>query len=405
MIEGLRSGHWPTLVGAWCHLTVSFMVWLLFAALAIDVAETLSLSVTQTSLLVAVPLLGCALLRVLAGWSCDLFGAKRTGLALLIGELGALLWGWIGGSGYVELLALGFVLGLAGASFAVTLPVTSRAYPASHQGLALGLVASGNVGAVFVLALAPMWAEWWGWHDVFGVMTGPVLAVLVLFYYVVQDDRHRVVLHQTGVWWHSAGRMLARPSVYWLCGIYAITFGGFVGLISFLPLFFHGRYSLDPIAAGSLSAVCGLIGSLIRPFGGHLADRKGGLLPLRLVLVAMALLLAVVGQLPSVGLAGAVSCLTIAVMGIGNGIVFQIVAEWFPRDIGLASGLVGAAGGFGGFVVPIWLSALREFTGTFTIGFLALAGVVLVALSTVGTARRWSFAARTGADDVRGLSR
>lgn len=386
--SALRSGHWPTLLGAWSHLTVSFMVWLLFGALAVAIGEELRLTATQLSVLVALPLLSGALLRVAAGWSCDWYGAKRTGLLVLGLQLAAVLWAALGGTSYGELLGIGLLLGAGGASFAVAMPVASRVYPMAHQGLILGLVASGNIGTVLVLLLAPRWESAVGWHGACGVMAVPVLMALGLYARVVREAP--LAGSAAGeTWWRAAWGLVRVPSVYWLCLVYGITFGGFVGLTSFLPVLLHEQYGSGPIAAGSIAALCGLIGSLIRPVGGYVADRWGGVPVLVGVLVALALMAALAGSLPPLVWAVGLFVAVIAVMGFGNGVVFQIVSEWFPKDIGLASGLVGAAGGIGGFFVPIWFGLLRESMGTFVPGFVGLAVVSVLAAVTVSAALRW----------------
>ncbi|MGZ9189865.1 MAG: MFS transporter, partial [Nitrospira sp.] len=378
----LRTGHWPTLLGAWLHLTVSFMVWLLFGALAVAIAEELQLSATQRSVLVALPLLGGALLRIAAGWACDWYGAKRTGLLVLGLQLIAVSWAALGGTSYAELLGIGLLLGAGGASFAVAMPVASRAYPTAHQGLVLGLVASGNIGTVLILFLAPRWESGLGWHGACGIMLLPLLLTISLFAGVVRDEPLARSV-DGGTWWQAALEMMRVPSVYWLCLIYGITFGGFVGLTSFLPLLLHDHYGSDPIVGGSIAALCGLMGSVIRPVGGYMADRWGGRRVLVAVFVVLAPMSTLTGLLPSLVWAVALLVGTIAVMGFGNGVIFQIVSEWFPADIGLASGLVGAAGGIGGFLLPIWFGLLRESTGTFMPGFIGLALVSIVAAMTV----------------------
>ncbi|WHZ22467.1 MAG: Nitrate transporter NasA [Nitrospira sp.] len=401
--SALLSGHWPTLLGAWLHLAVSFMVWLLFGALAVAIGEELRLTASQLSVLVAVPLLSGALLRVAAGWSCDWYGAKRTGLLVLGLQLAAALWAALGGTSYGELLGIGLLLGAGGASFAVAMPVASRVYPTSHQGLVLGLVASGNVGTVLALLLAPRWEATLGWHGACGVMALPILMALGVFARVVQEAPP--TRHVAGGTWRQAVWGLVRlPSVYWLCVMYGITFGGFVGLTSFLPVLLHEQYDSDPVAAGSIAALCGLIGSLIRPVGGYVADRWGGLPVLMGVFVFLALTTALAGSLSArtggVGLFMAV----IAVMGLGNGVIFQIVSEWFPKDIGVASGLVGAAGGIGGFLVPLWFGLLWGSTGTFVIGFIGLAVVSACAAVTVSPALRWRHRGVAATRNVGGFS-
>ena len=400
----LRSGHWPTLVGAWLHLTVSFMVWLLLGALAVAIGNALHLTAGQQGVLVALPLLSGAILRVGAGWACDWFGAKRTGLLVLGLELVAILWAALGGTSFVELLGIALLLGAGGASFAVAMPVAGRAYPPAHQGLVLGLVASGNIGTVLILLLAPRWEPMLGWHGACGILAFPVAMVFGLFAFVVQEVP-REGSAAGGGWWHEAWGMMHVRSVAWLCLVYAITFGGFVGLTSFLPVLLHDHYGSDPILAGSMAALCGLVGSLIRPVGGAVADRWGGVPVLAGVFVLLALITALAGSLPALPWALAVLVVTIAVMGFGNGVIFQIVSEWFPREIGLASGLVGAAGGIGGFLVPIGFGLLREGTGTFVFGFVCLAAASVIAAMTVSPVLRWGPPGGAPTPTVGGFSR
>ena len=378
----LRSGHWPTLLGAWLHLTVSFMVWLLIGALSLPMARALELTGPDLSVLVALPLLGGAFLRVLGGWSCDWFGAKKTGVAILLGEMAVLLWGWMADPASIGLWCLALSLGLGGASFAVALPLAGQAYPPSSQGLVLGLAASGNIGTVLVLFLAPRWAEALGWQQVFGVMAGIVAATCVLFVWLVresrQGDRHRRDVE----WWHHAVALLRQRSAYWLCFLYAITFGGFVGLCSVLPMLLYETYGFDAVVAGSVAAICGLIGSVIRPFGGYAADRRGGMRVLYIVLPLIVGSIVAVTS-PSQPLAIAMLVIASGAMGVGNGVVFQMVAEEFPQQIGMASGLIGAIGSVGGFVFPMALSGLKVLTGSYDAGLWFFAGLGVCAWGTV----------------------
>lgn len=390
--EALRNGHWPTLIAAWLHLTVSFMVWVLLGALMVAIGADLHLSPAQQSFLVALPLLTGAGLRIVAGWACDWWGAKSTGLAVLGLQLVALLWGWVGATSYLELLAVGALLGLGGASFAVALPIASRSYPPAHQGLVLGLVASGNIGTVFSLALAPRLDAIAGWHGVFALMAGPVLAALACFAVMVRQDRQPRMQRPAHLWWQALIHMMGQRGVYWLAALYGLTFGGFVGLASFLPLYFHEGYGLGQVLAGSVTAGCSLIGSVIRPAGGYLADRWGGLRMLAAVLSGIAGVVLAAGHAPSLFWAAGWFLLAVGLMGVGNGILFQIVAEWYPGEIGLASGLVGAAGSLGGFFIPVWFSGIRELTGSYGPGWVLLALLSALAALSIAFVDRQSSA-------------
>jgi NNP family nitrate/nitrite transporter-like MFS transporter len=382
----LRSGHWPSLVGAWLHLTVSFMVWLLIGAMSLSLARDLELSDQQVAWLVALPLLGGAGLRVPAGWSADWVGARSTALAILLAEVAALLWGWLGVSGYGEAVLFALLLGVAGASFAVALPIAGRAYPPAARGLVLGLTASANLGTVLILFLAPRWAAVMDWHRVCAVMAGVVGVTVVLFMLLVPQEQSGLAPHRVE-WWRNAAEFIRRRGAYWLGFLYAVTFGGFIGFCSLLPLLLHDLYQLDAVIAGSVAALCGLFGSLIRPLGGYVADRCGGLRILYYVLpIIVGSVVAVTS--PSFPVAVAMMVIATGAMGFGNGVVFQLVAEWFPKDIGLASGVVGAAGGFGGFLLPIVTGTTKGFTGSYDVGLWLFAGCGVCAWGTVIVALR-----------------
>jgi MFS transporter, NNP family, nitrate/nitrite transporter len=368
------------------HLTVSFMVWLLIGAMSISLARDLQLSDQQVAWLMALPLLGGAGLRMLAGWSADWVGAWPTALVILLAELAALLWGWLGVSGYHEALIFALLLGVAGASFAVSLPIAGRTYPQAAQGFVLGLTASANVGTVLILFLAPRWLAVMDWHHVCAVMAGVVVVTLVLFILLVPRKQSNVVPRRAE-WWRNAAELIRRRSAYWLCFLYAVTFGGFVGFCSLLPLLLHDLYQLDAVMAGTIAALCGLFGSLIRPVGGYAADRLGGLRTLYYALpVIVGSVVAVTS--PSLPVAVIMMVLATGAMGFGNGVIFQLVAEWFPKDIGLASGVVGAAGGFGGFLLPIVTATMKGFTESYDSGLWLFAGCGVCAWGTVIVALR-----------------
>ena len=390
----LRSGHWPSLLGAWLHFEVSFVVWLLIGALSIPISEEFGLSAFQKGLLVGIPLLGGSILRVVVGPLSDWVGAKTIGLAILVLEAIALLLGWQWGTSFGEILVVGLLLGIAGASFAVALPVASQAYPAAHQGLAMGVAAVGNSGVLLASLLAPRLAALYGWHQVFALMLIPVLGTACAFFWFVQPASwHSPRKDEQRTYQEFFSTGLRQKSMYWFCGLYAVTFGGFVGLSSYLPIFFHDQFDLDMVEAGSLTALAALGGSMARPFGGWLADRFGGIALLPALFVIVMILCFVAGQVLT--LLGAL-VLVLGIMmclGFGNGVVFQVVSSRFQGMMGTASGFIGAAGGLGGFLLPTGFGWLKELTGAFVSGFWLL-GLVsgLAALSVMIVQRSARFA-------------
>lgn len=373
--QALRSGHWPTLFGAWLHFEVSFMVWLLIGAMGIAISEEFSLSASQKGLLVGIPLLGGALLRIFVGPLGDRIGAKRIGLGILCLEMFGLMLGWQRGSSFEEMLAIGFILGFAGASFAIALPLASQAYPTAHQGLAMGIAAIGNSGVLLSAYLAPRLAEAFGWHSVFGIMLLPVMGTAFLFLWLVQPasaGNSPPRSQNPEGYGFLLRKGLQDPFMYWLCLLYGVTFGGFVGLSSYLPIFFHDQFQVNMVHAGTLTALCALAGSGARPLGGFLADRFGGLNFLQGIFFLVAALCLGSGTTDHFALVFLVILLIMLCLGFGNGVIFQVVSFRFQRLMGTASGLIGAAGGLGGFLLPSGFGWLKDTTGSFVAGFMVL---------------------------------
>ncbi|GJL53889.1 MAG: nitrate transporter [Nitrospirales bacterium] len=368
-IRALQSGYWPSLVGAWLHFEVSFMVWVLIGALGIAISEEFALSATQKGFLVAIPLLGGGLLRIVIGPMVDQYGPKRIGLLVLACECAALVFVWLFASTYFELLCVGLFLGFAGASFAVALPLASQAYPAAHQGLAMGVAAIGNSGVLLATLLAPRLAHVVGWRNTFGLMVIPVIVTAIVFWCTVvspEPTRGRSDLRSALQLLRNA---VQQKFMYWLCFLYGVTFGGFIGLASFFPIFFHDQYQIDMIEAGTMTAFCGLAGSVARPIGGHLADRYGGTKLLQMLFPVVALVCIGLAQLLSPVWTYPLSISALLLLGFGNGVVFQVAATRFQHSMGTASGLIGAAGAMGGFLLPSWFGILKDLTGTFSFGF------------------------------------
>jgi NNP family nitrate/nitrite transporter-like MFS transporter len=365
----LRAGHWPTLLCAFLYFDTSFMVWVLLGALANSIVPAFGLSEAERGLMLAVPLLGGSLLRLVLGVLTDRIGARRTAILGLGLTLVPLLLGWLWADSYGKLLVVGLLLGVAGASFAAALPLASRWYPPQYQGLAMGIAGAGNSGTALATLLGPILAAVWGWQTVFALALVVILLTLLLFFLVARDAPHPLPPRR----WVDYGAVLGQRDTWWFCLFYSVTFGGFVGLAVFLSSFFHVQYGLTRIQAGSFATACVLAGSFLRPVGGYLADRFGGIRLLLAVYVGAAGAMLGMAALPPLALGTALMLGGMGFLGMGNGSVFQLVPQRFAREIGVVTGIVGAAGGVGGFFLPVLLGGLKELTGSFAGGFLIFA--------------------------------
>jgi len=379
MVKAIRSGHTPTLFSAFLHFDVSFMVWVLIGALSIYISRDLDLTTVEKGWIVSIPLLGGAFFRIILGFLVDRFGPKKIGTVSLSIVLLPLLWGWQGAASVEELAAVGFLLGIAGASFAVALPLASRAYPREHQGMAMGIAGAGNSGTMIAVLIAPLLAEWFGWHAVFGLAIIPVVLTLACFTLLAREPADRPAPRPLSAYLP----LLREADLWWFNLYYSVTFGGFVGLASFFGFFFHDRYQLSPVAAGAITAFCVFGGSFFRPLGGYLADRIGGRKLLMGLYLAIALLFGSVASLPPVAIAVALLFCGMAALGMGNGAIFQQVPQRFEAEIGLVSGIVGAAGGIGGFFLPPLLSKVKAMTNSYTGGFLLFGLTALLCAATL----------------------
>ena len=379
------AGHTPSLIAALLHFDVSFMVWVLLGALGATIAADLDLTPFEKGLMVAVPPLGGSVFRLILGPLVDRLGARRTGLFSLALTLVPLAWGWLAAGSYGQVLGLGLLLGIAGASFVVALPLASRWYPPEKQGLAMGIAGTGNSGTLIAALAAPRVSEHVGWHAPFGLAAIPVVLVWVLFAVLAEEPPPLAAQPE-----QSLRRLLAESDARWLCGLYMVTFGGFVGLASYLPVFFVDRFGLTLVAAGGYTALCASAGSFLRPVGGWLADRVGGTRVLGIVLGTVAALGMALGLLPGLAITVFLLWVTLGAFGMGNGAVFQLVGRRFPSRVGAMTGLVGAAGGLGGFLLPFGFGSLQGSTGTFALAFFVVA---VVAGGALVVTRRSSIAA------------
>jgi len=374
---GARRGHLPTLIASFLHFDLSFMLWVLLGALGIYIAESVGLGPAEKGLMVAVPILSGSLLRIPLGLLSDRIGGKRVGIGLLAFLFVPLTLGWQSGTSLPTLLAIGLMLGTAGASFAVALPLASRWYPPERQGLAMGIAAAGNSGTAIANLIAPPLADAVGWHNVLGLAMLPLALVLVAFTLMAKDNPER----STGLPVQHYLRALHQRDLWWFCLLYSVTFGGYVGLSSFLPLFLRDQYAVTPASAGSITALAAFVGSGVRPLGGYLADRWGGVRLLSVLLAGVGIVYALGAALPSVEQVTVLLVVGMACLGLGNGAVFQLVPRRFSAEIGVATGVVGAIGGLGGFLLPILLGNMKQATGSFGPGFVVLAVAAFAALA------------------------
>ena len=388
--KGFRhAGHPPSLAAALLHFDISFMVWVLLGALGAYVAADLNLTSAQKGLMVAVPALGGAGFRLIIGALADRVGIKRTGLVTLALTAVPLTWGAVGGGTLGQVLGIGLLLGVAGASFAVALPLAGYWYPPEYRGLALGIAGAGNSGTLIAALAAPRFADHIGWHATFGLALIPVALAWIGFALLAKEPP-RPTSARSDSRISASLRLLAEPDARWLCTFYLVTFGGFVGLAAYLPIFFVDRFGLAKVSAAGYAALCAAAGSFLRPLGGGLADRLGGTRVLSTAMITVAGLAAGLAVLPGLGATVLLLFVIIGALGVGNGAVFQLVPQRFPARIGAVTGLVGAAGGVGGFLLPFAFGSLEGATGSFATGFsLLAAGVFVAALAVVRRDRPW----------------
>jgi MFS transporter, NNP family, nitrate/nitrite transporter len=383
-----KAGHPPTLFAAFFYFDMSFMVWVMLGPLGVQIAADLQLDPGQKGLMVAVPLLSGALLRVVNGTLVDRIGPKTTGL---IGQtiviVGLVMAWYLGIHSFGQVLALGVVLGVAGSSFAVALPLASRWYPPQYQGVALGIAGAGNSGTVLAALFAPGLALAFGWSNVLGMAAVPLALAFIVYIICARDAPNppppKGLLEYLSV--------LRSGDAWWFMFFYAVTFGGFSGLASSLTIYFNAEYGLSPVIAGYFTAAAVFAGSLVRPVGGALADRIGGIRALSIMYMIAATALVVASfRLSQAWMALALFIAGMLALGMGNGAVFQLVPQRFRHEIGVMTGLVGMTGGIGGFYLASSLGYSKQFTGSYQFGLLIFAVLALIALvGLTGIKGRW----------------
>lgn len=346
LLTNLRqSGHAPSLLASFLYFDVSFMIWVMLGALGVFITQDFHLSPAEKGMVVAIPILAGSFFRLIMGVLTDRIGPRPTAIGGMIVTMVPLVWGWLFGNNMSELYFIGILLGVAGASFSVALPMASRWYPPHLQGVAMGIAGAGNSGTVLATLFGPRIAEQVGWHGVMGVALIP-LAFVFITYILIAKNPPTQPEPQPMV---NYFKVLKQKDTWYFCLLYSVTFGGFIGLTSFLSIFFADQYGLSNVQAGDFVTLCVIAGSFVRPIGGFISDKVGGARMLTFLFILLAIFMFGVSTLPSLTYVTILLFLGMMCLGLGNGAVFQLVPQRFQKEIGVITGIVGAAGGVGGF--------------------------------------------------------
>ncbi len=405
------EGSPSTLFAAFLYFDFSFMVWTMLGPLATEITDSLAnygflMTASETATLLSIPILSGALLRIVLGFLVGKIGAKKTALGSQAIVILTLFYVASFGDhiSYEELLLVGIGLGFAGASFAVALPQAGQWYPPRLQGVVLGIAGIGNMGVVLGFLFAPKIAELWGWQSVF--LVASVLSLLVFITYVLMaKDAPKEVYVPRPKNVSDYVRLLKDRDTWWFNLFYAVSFGAFVGFAMYMKVYLMAMYFDEMevfglevlgeenihVVAGYFAAFCIMAGALLRPVGGAIADRIGGIRSLYIFLTSVAVLIfmnAFIGL--SFGFAIFIMFLIMANLGMANGALFQLVPQRYSKDIGIMTGIIGAAGALGGVAILEILGASTLMFGDYTIGFMFIAANVLIAIAGVSLVKsRW----------------
>jgi len=361
-----RAGAGRNLTLATVAFALCFAAWGMLAPIAPDIQDELGLSNTETSVMISIPVLLGSLLRIPLGLLTDRVGGRLVfGLMLFYSAGAAVLVGFA--SGYAALLGAGLLLGAAGATFAVGVPFVAEWYEPKRQGFALGIYGMGNIGTALAAFSIPAIRDSAG-QEVAGLVFGAVIAVYGLIWWsLARDVPDRQPTRQPYREVLRSGWDLYRLSLF-----YFVTFGGFVAMAIFLPKLLTDWFDYSLTDAGLRAAGFTVVATAARPIGGWLSDRVGGTKVLAFAFVGVgidAIGLSWQASDPSI-VPVTIFCLTMAgFLGLGNGAVFKLVPLFFPKSTGAATGIVGAAGGLGGFFPPLLLGIVKDATGDFVLAF------------------------------------
>ena len=375
--------------------TVCFMVWMMFAVIGIPIKKTLGLNATEFGLLTAMPVLTGSLIRVPLGIWTDKYGGRIV-MAVLMALTVPAIWMIEYATSFWHFLVIGLFVGLAGGSFSVGTPYVARWFPRTQQGFAMGIYGAGNSGAAVNKFVAPALVVAFGWTMVPQVYAAIMLGTVIVFWlFSHSDPSHLVPSH---IKFRDQLKSLTDPRVLKYCQYYSIVFGGYVALSLWMVQYYVGEFGLDIRAAALLAACFSLPGGVLRAVGGWMSDKWGAHSVTWWVLwvswVCLFLLsypqfdftVATVNGPKTfhIGLNVYVFTALMFILGIafafGKASVFKYISDDYPQNIGTISGIVGLAGGMGGFVLPIMFGALMDLTGIRSSAFMLMYGVVWVSL-------------------------
>jgi NNP family nitrate/nitrite transporter-like MFS transporter len=374
-----------------------FYVWSLFGPLSPAIQHDLKLTEVEVGWLVAVPVVLGSLMRVAMGVLTDRYGARRVFPALMAFSSLPLFAIAIWHASFGTLIGFGFLLGFAGSSFAIGVPYVSRWFTKERQGFALGIYGMGMGGTVLTALTAPTIVQRWGMSTMFAIAALIVLLVGAIFLVAAKEPP---VPRPAIVSFLAPFRVFTTEWRAWaLTVFYFLAFGGFVAMYLYLPKLLTGVYGLTKADAGARAAGFALLAVLARPIGGYLSDRIGARRVLLVCFAGTTLFAAGLAAGYSQIVALTICCLSMAVMfGLGTGAVFKLVALEFPSQVGAVTGVVGAAGGLGGFFPPLVMAFVKSITGSYTLGFILLsltAAVCLLILWRLGSSATRTQAAQT----------
>jgi len=390
-----RGQALSVLIASTFSFTVCFMVWMMFAVIGIPIKKALDLNATQSGLLMAMPVLTGSLIRVPLGIWTDKFGGRIV-LTVLMASTVPAIWLMSYATEFWQYLLIGLFVGLAGGSFSVGTPYVARWFPKKQQGFAMGIFGVGNAGAALNKFVAPALVVGFGWTMVPKVYALIMLGTVILFWmFSYSDPQHHASKH---VAFMTQLKALKDPTVFKYCQYYSIVFGGYVALSLWMVQYYVGEFGLDIRTAAVLAAAFSLPGGVLRALGGWLSDKYGAHAMTWWVLwiswVCLFLLsypqtdltISTVNgpQTFHIGLNVYLFTILMFTLGIawgfGKASVFKYISDDYPHNIGAVSGIVGLAGGLGGFLLPIMFGALMDLTGIRSSAFMLMYGVVWVSL-------------------------